>query len=114
MVIGVAQSCSNDFDKFAIGEGGSGASITARGGNTSIAGTNAQGGNVIGIAGDNGTAGTAVSTAGTPGAAGAAGAGCQQIDTDPLNCGECDRACDASGVASLECNGGVCVSSCAP
>ncbi len=116
-VFGIAQSCTNDFDKFEVGAGGSGATTATRGGNAS-AGTAPQGGNVIGVGGDNGTAGTAgtgaVPAAGAPGVAGAGGAGCGQVDTNILHCGECDRACDATGVASLECSAGVCVSSCAP
>jgi hypothetical protein len=40
--------------------------------------------------------------------------GCEQtLDDTIVHCGACDRACATAGVASVECNGGLCVSSCA-
>jgi hypothetical protein len=41
--------------------------------------------------------------------------GCEQtLGNTVIHCGACDRACAAPGVASVECSGGLCVSSCTP
>ncbi|HVJ20268.1 MAG TPA: hypothetical protein VM686_32860, partial [Polyangiaceae bacterium] len=124
-VVGVAQSCTNDFDKFDVGVGGatSVAGTTSRGGTTvNTGGTIARGGTGSSAGGDTGVAGVdasagAESMAGAPSGGGAGGApeGCQEaIDSDVLHCGECERACDSSGVSGLECSSGTCTSSCAP
>ena len=91
--------------------GGSGGMTGGAGGSTPDSGS---GGNV-----DSGTGGTAGAggavEAGSGGSGGAAGtggaAGCGPTDTIE-NCGACGRACDPVNVASLECSGDQCNSSC--
>ncbi|MBK6518375.1 MAG: hypothetical protein IPG04_30655 [Polyangiaceae bacterium] len=45
---------------------------------------------------------------------GGAGGGCDvgTIDTDPFNCGACNRPCSTAGVEVPQCLGGVCISPC--
>ena len=132
LAFGIAQSCTNDFDKFELGDAagaasstggklaiggsapGSAGKMTNQAGTTlSLAGTTGAGGSTGGNV--NGSAG-AVDTAGATGLAGAAGAPGQvcelPVTTDVSNCGDCGRACATEHVAGIECTAGVCSSSC--
>jgi hypothetical protein len=167
LVLGVAQSCTNDFDKFEVTDGSSGSSS---GGDFALAGTTAKAGSVsrsgappnlagttsVGGANEGGAPGMV--DAGAPGVGGMLGMagaepepcggpcvldhatavcvedacavdacdadwgdcngsaadGCEHpVLADTTHCGECERACATTNVASLECSAGACSSSCA-
>ena len=95
---------------------------TGAGGVAGAAGAEATGG-ATGTGGTAGAAGAgatggATGTGGTAGGAGGScsdtlcGSECVDLGSNTDHCGECDRACSGSHVATLSCSGGVCDSSC--
>jgi hypothetical protein len=133
----LAQSCTNDFDKFDVAPGGMSSSSAGKtslagtsnlagsthGGATTLGGATARGGTTaVGgttVLGNGGASGGVPpeGDAGMAGLSGAAGApdGCElPVSHDTANCGACQRACSATNVAALDCQSGACSSSCLP
>jgi hypothetical protein len=173
VVLVIAQSCTNDFDKFEVTTGGaatsSGGKVPLSGATSSLAGNNRGGSTALGgttaVGGEMSASGAATSggapaeggagggAAGLSGAAGApdvpcagpcvldhataecvedacavaacenawgdcnlsAADGCEHsVAADTANCGACERACDVTNIAAVQCTSGACSSSCMP